>query len=186
MRMLYRFIGVFLILLFSFLQLRVDAQTVATKDTTSLESQLVKAREFAYNNGKARSRQICRQTLAHDSTYWDAAVLMGRTYIWDQKYDSARIVLTKVIAQRAGYYDAVDALIDAELLSDNFPAAIKIADIGLSFHPNDGLLLYKKARALNKSGDFQKASDILNQVLTRDPSNKDANSLLLSIKQVGM
>lgn len=183
MRMIDKFTGIFLIFLFSILQLTVDAQTVATKDTTSLESLLVKARQFAFNNGKDKSRQICRQILARDSTYWDATVLMGRTYIWDQKYDSARIVLNKVIVQRAGYYDAVDALIDAELLSDNYPEAIKIADIGLSFHPKDGLFLYKKARALNKSGDYQKASDILNQVLTLDPSNKDANSLLLSIKQ---
>jgi YaiO family outer membrane protein len=179
-------VGVFLFSFLSFLQLTVDAQVITNKDTASLGSLFAKAREFAYNNGKARSRQICRQILSRDSTYWDAAVLMGRTYAWDEKYDSARIVLNKVIELRAGYYDAVDALIDAELLSDNYQGAIKYADIGLSFHPKDGRFLYKKARALNKSGDYQKASDLLNQVLTLDPSNKEANSLLLSIRQARM
>ncbi|MCX6236437.1 MAG: YaiO family outer membrane beta-barrel protein [Bacteroidia bacterium] len=182
-KVLGKVVGVFFIFLFSFSQLTVDAQTAVSVDTTSLESLLVKAREFAYNNGKAQARKICRQIISRDSTYWDAAVLMGRTYAWDQKYDSARIVLNKVIEQRAGYYDAVDALIDAELLSENYLRAIKYADIGLSFHPNDGSFLYKKARALNNSGNSQKASTLLSQIPATDPSNKDAAVLLLSIRR---
>lgn len=181
-----RIANIFLVFLFFFSESMVSAQTFATRDTTSLESLLVKAREFAYNDGKAQARKICRQILLSDSTYWDAAVLMGRTYAWDEKYDSARIILNKVIEHRAGYYDAVDALIDAELLSDNYPGAIKYADIGLSYHPNDGSFLYKKARALNNSGNSKKASSLLNQILATDPSNKDAVGLLLSIRRGSM
>lgn len=178
----YRVIKFFLIILITFSELTGTSQTFMARDTTSLESLLVKAREFAYNDGRMQARKICRQILTRDSTYWDAAVLMGRTYTWDDKYDSARIVLNKVIEQRAGYYDAVDALIDAEFFSDNYLSAIKYADIGLSYHPNDGTFLYKKARALNKSGNSQKASDILKQILAKEPSNKDAAGLLVSIR----
>jgi len=181
LKVLDKFVRVFFI--FSLFQLSVDAQTIATKDTPSLDSLLVQARKLAFNDGKVQARKICKQILTRDSTYWDAAVLMGRTYAWDQKYDSARIVLNKVIEQRAGYYDAVDALIDVELLSDNYLRAIKYADIGLSFHPNDGAFLYKKARAMNSSGDADKASSILNQIITIDPSNTDARALLLSIRR---
>jgi YaiO family outer membrane protein len=177
-----KIVCVFLISLFSFTESTAIAQTIATKDTTSLASLLVKAREFAFNNGKGQARNICREILARDSTYWDAAVLMGRTYIWDDKYDSARVVLNKVIEQRAGYYDAMDALIDIELYSDNYSGAIKYADLGLTYHPKDGNFLYKKARATNKSGNSQKATDLLNQILAADPSNKDAANLLLSIR----
>ena len=181
-KFLIKSVIVLIIYLFSFSESTVTAQTISTEDTTSLSTLLVKAREYAFNNGKPQARSICRQILARDSTYWDAAVLMGRTYTWDDKYDSARIVLNKIIEQRPGYYDAVDALIDTEFFSDNYLSAIKYADTGLSFHPNDGTFLYKKARALNKSGNSKNASDILKQILVKEPSNKDATGLLLSIR----
>ena len=174
---------VLFIFLLSFSELTVTAQTIITGDTTSLASLLIKAREFAFNDGKAQARKICRQILSRDSTYWDASVLMGRTYAWDEKYDSARIVLNNVIEQRPGHYDAIEALIDAELLGDNYLRAIKYADIGLSYHPNDGAFLYKKARALYNSGNSQKATELLNQILVTNPSNNDASGLLLSIRK---
>ncbi|HEY3389067.1 MAG TPA: YaiO family outer membrane beta-barrel protein [Prolixibacteraceae bacterium] len=164
----------------------VVAQNIGAADSVSLPRLLDKAREFAYNKRKAEARKICREILSRDSAYWDAAVLMGRTYAWDEKYDSARIVLGKVLEQRAGYYDAVEAMIDNEFFSDNYSGAVKYADIGLSFHPNEGTFLYKKARALNKSGNSQKALDILSLMLKSDPSNKDAEGLLLSIKRNSM
>ena len=174
---------VLLIVFFVYSKEQVWAQASSAGDTTSLTSLLVKARQFAYNNGKANARTICRQILLRDSTYFDAAVLMGRTYTWDAKYDSARIVLNKVIGLSAGYYDAVDALIDVELFSDNYLKAIEYADIGLSYHPNDDTFLYKKAKAINYSGDSRKAITLLNQVLAKDPSNKPAVDLLLSIQK---
>jgi len=166
--------------------LTVDSQTFEPRDTTSVEAMFAKAREFAYNNRKAESREICRQILLHDRNYHDASVLIGRTYAWDNKYDSARFVLSKIIETKIGYYDAVDALIDVEFWSDNYPAAIKYADMGLTYHPNDDNFRYKKARVLNSSGDSKKASEILNQILAANPGNKDAAGLLLSIRKSNM
>ena len=177
-----KFVSVFLLYLFSFTASTATAQGIATNDTTSLASLLVKAREYAFNNGKAQARNICREILARDSSYWDAAVLMGRTYIWDDKYDSASVVLNKIIEQKAGYYDAVDGLIDLEIYNNNYSGAIKYADLGLTYHPKDGNFLYKKARALNKAGNSEEASKILNQILSADSSNKEAANLLLNIR----
>ena len=172
-----------LILLFSISALAVSAQVISNGDTTSLPSLLLKAKGYAYNNGRAEARKICREILLRDNTYWDAAVLIGRTYIWDAKYDSARIVLNDVIRQRAGHYDAVDALIDNEVFSDNYKDAIHLADIGLAGHPDDENFLFKKAKALNYSGNSAMASDILNRILVKNPSNKDAAALLFSIRR---
>jgi len=183
---LFKRAGVFLILLFSISDLAVTAQIISNGDTTPLPSLLVKARKFAYDNSRAEARKICREILLRDSTYWDAAVLIGRTYAWDAKYDSARMVLNSVIRQRAGHYDAVDALIDNEVFSDNFKDAIHFADIGLSSHPDDENFLFKKAKALNYSGNSAKASDILNRILAKNPSNNDASALMLSIKRSKM
>lgn len=182
------FIRYFVIVISIFLLLPFSVQTIKAqssdlRDTISLESLLVKARQFAYNNGKDEARKICRQILLRDSTYWDAAVLMGRTYSWDAKYDSARIVLSKVIKAKVGYYDAIDALIDNEYFNENYIKSINYADKGLSDRPNDETFIYKKARALNKSGDSPKAAKLLTQLLEVNPSNKEAEGLLLIIRR---
>jgi YaiO family outer membrane protein len=182
LKMLASVVRVFVFFLFFFSELTVVAQTSAAGESVSLDQLLLKAREYAYNNNRIEARKVCRQILRQDSTYSDAAVLIGRTYAWDQKYDSARIVLNKVIEQRAGYYDALDALIDVENWSDNYLAAIKYADTGLSSHPNDASFLYKKARILNNSGNSKSAILILNQILATNPADKDATGLLLTIR----
>ena len=156
--------------------------TTPAQDTTDLSFLLQKARDRAYNNGKIISRQICRQILKIDSTYYDASVLMGRTYLWDDKSDSARVVLIKVITESPGYYDAVDALIDVEIMTDNNEKAIKYADIGLNFHPDNANFLYKKARALNNANFPQKALDIIGQILAKDPADENAKALQTSIR----
>lgn len=175
---------VFFFIIFS--NLTVFSQSVEVGDTVSSDKMLVIAREYAYNNRKSEARKVCRQILLRDSTYYDAAVLIGRTYAWDGKYDSARIVLIHVIEQRPGYYDALDALIDVENWSNNYVKAIKYADIGLANHPNDTGFLYKKARTLNNSGNSRNAKIILNQILAKNPSDKDASGLLLTIRKEKM
>lgn len=179
-------VRILFIILFSLSGLTLVAQINDIKESVSLDSLLTAAKRFAYTDRKAEARKVCSRILSIDSTYWDAAVLMGRTYAWDEKYDSARIVLDKIIQQRSGYYDAVDALIDVASLSDNYPDAIKFADLGLSWHPNDDNFLYKKAKALNNSGNSKKASVLLHQILAADSSNKDATGLLLSIRKTGL
>jgi YaiO family outer membrane protein len=174
------------VIILSLTALTVNSQNVTFRDTLSLEALFAKARDYAYNNRKVESREICRQILIRDSTYWDVAVLLGRTYAWDKRYDSARIVLSKVISHRPGYYDAVDALIDVEYWSDNYLDAIKYADMGLSFHPNDDTFRFKKAKALNSSGNTQKALEIIDLILLTNPSNKDAIGLQISIRRSKM
>jgi hypothetical protein len=100
-------IRILFIILFSLSGLTLSAQIGTIKDTVSLDSLLTSAKKLAYTDRKAEARKVCSRILSIDSTYWDAAVLMGRTYAWDEKYDSARIVLDRIIQQRGGYYDAV-------------------------------------------------------------------------------
>lgn len=177
--------GIFFIIFSVFLVYPAYAQTRNSEDTTSLESLLNKARELAYNKGRAEARKICFQILKRDSTYWDASVLIGRTYIWDSKYDSSRVVLTSVIVHKPGYFDAYDAIIDNELMADNYTSAIKLADEALVYHPDNESFLYKKARALNKLGKSKESTVLLSRILQIDPANKDAPKLLLDIKRAG-
>lgn len=178
-----------LLLLFSFSNIATWAQTKDleiinyTSDTTSLEDMLNKARELAYNKGRIAARRICFEILSRDSTYWDASVLIGRTYIWDSKHDSSKIALSRVIVNKPGYYDAMEALIDNEYMADNYLDAIKYSNEALLYHPKDEAFLYKKASALNKLGKTKESTALLSQILTSDSSNKEASALLLDIKR---
>jgi len=177
------FFRTFSIFCLLFSELMAFGQTGITPDTIPTDRLFARAREYAYNDRKVEARKICRQILKRDSTYWDVAVLMGRTYSWDAKYDSARIVFNHIMEKKAGYYDALDALIDVELWSNHPLTAIKFADIGLSYHPNDAVFLYKKARALYNSGDPKASVVVLNQLLATYPSNNEAITLLSTIRK---
>ncbi|MDP3445990.1 MAG: YaiO family outer membrane beta-barrel protein, partial [Ignavibacteria bacterium] len=177
--------GIFLTIFSVFLVYPAYAQTRNSEDTTSLEPLLNQARQLAYNKERAKARKICFQILNRDSTYWDAAVLIGRTYIWDSKYDSSRVVLNRIIVNKPGYYDAFDAIIDNELMDDNYTTAIKLADEALLYHPDDESFLYKKARALNKLGKTKESSALLSRILQINSANKEAPKLLLDIKRAG-
>ncbi|MHC1690339.1 MAG: YaiO family outer membrane beta-barrel protein [Bacteroidales bacterium] len=182
---LFKLFGFILFVLSGLFVVPVSAQIKKADDTTSLESLLNKARQLAYNNGRAEARKICFQILNRDSTYWDAAVLLGRTYSWDSKHDSSRIALNKVIVKKPGYYDAMEALLDNELLDDKYLSAIKYADEGLLYHPDNEMFLFKKARALNKSGKIKESTALLSRILQLNSSNKEAAKLLLDIKRAG-
>ncbi|MCE5320757.1 MAG: YaiO family outer membrane beta-barrel protein [Bacteroidales bacterium] len=182
---LFKLFGFIFFVLSGLFVIPVSAQIKSAGDTTSLETLLNKARQLAYNNGRAEARKICFQILKRDSTYWDAAVLLGRTYSWDSKYDSSRIALNKVIVKKPGYYDAMEALIDNELSDDKYLSAIKYADEGLLYLPDNEMLLFKKARALNKSGKTKESTALLSRILQLNSSNKEAAKLLLDIKRAG-
>jgi len=161
----------------------IIAQLYTNNDTTSIESLLSRAKQLAYNNEKVRARQICREILLRDSTFWDAAVLLGRTYSWDSDFDSARIVLRNILKHEDKHYDAIDALTDNEFYDQNYLKSIFYAEKGITEYANNESFIFKKARALNKTGDYQNAVKLLNELLKLNPSNKDAADLLLIVRR---
>ena len=140
------------------------------------------ARTFAFNGKRVKARSICRDILNHNSNYYDALVLIGRTYIWDSQLDSARLVLNEVLSKKPTYYDALDGLIDVEYKSDHYEACIGQCDIGLSAYANDKNFQIKKAKALIVIPQYDKATTLLKDVLTRDSVNTEAQKLLAGIR----
>lgn len=184
MKVSYTVITRILLVIFSFLSVySVSGKSIISQDTTSNAYLLDKARELAYNKERIQARNLCFQILKRDSTYWDAAVLIGRTYIWDSEYDSSRVILNRVLLQKPGYFDAIDAIIDNEIMADEYSSAVIYADEALLYHPGDESFLYKKARALNKLGKTKDSQAILRNIVQLNPDNKEAPKLLLDIKR---
>ena len=71
------------------------------------------ARNLALSGERAKARQMCKVLLAQEFDS-DVALLLGRTYAWDGKYDSTRLVLNDVLARNAGNMEALDVYADIE------------------------------------------------------------------------
>jgi YaiO family outer membrane protein len=131
------------------------------------------ARNLALSGERAKARQLCRTILAKgfDS---DVALLLGRTYAWDGKYDSTRIVLNEVLARNPNNIEALDAFADVEYWSENYTKAIEYCNLALKKNPKDEDILFKKAKILHSSEKYEEAVVSLEELISIDGSNAGA------------
>ena len=131
------------------------------------------ARNLAFNGDRAKARQLCRAILANgfDS---DVALLLGRTYAWDGKYDSTRIVLNEVLSRNPNNMDALDAFVDVEYWSENYDKAIEYCDLALKKAPYSEDFLLKKARILHSNEKYREAVTTLEDFIQKFPGQAEA------------
>jgi YaiO family outer membrane protein len=97
---------------------------------------LAEAREFA----KDRPDETLALLKTHLEAYpedVDARVLYGLICSWNKRYDEGRLMLEKVLADKPQYKDAVLALVNLELWSDNLARARQIVEQSLVGAPSD-------------------------------------------------
>ena len=131
------------------------------------------ARNYAFNGEREKARQICRALLAEDFDS-DVALLLGRTYAWDGKYDSTRIVLNEVLTRNPDNMEALDAFADVEYWSENYDKAIEYCDLALQKDPASDAFLLKKARIQYGSGKIENAVTTLEDFVQQHPGHAEA------------
>ncbi len=131
------------------------------------------ARKYAVSGERVKARQICKAILSRkfDS---DVALLLGRTYAWDEKYDSSRVILNEVLSRNPENQEALDAFADVEYWSGNYEKALDYCDQLLKRNPTSETFLIKKARIQHVSGKNKEAVSTLKDLLQKTPSNADA------------
>jgi len=137
------------------------------------------ARNLAFNGEREKAREICREILSEGFNS-DVALLMGRTYAWDGKYDSARVVLQDVLVRRPDNMEAYDALSDVEFWSDNSDKAVEYCDAALKLDPNSNTFSLKKAKILYSEEHYEEAVNVLEDFLKNNPGEPD---FLLKLKE---
>jgi YaiO family outer membrane protein len=131
------------------------------------------ARNLALNGNRAKARQLCKAILAQGFNS-DVALLLGRTYAWDGKYDSTRIVLNEVLAINPENMEALDAFADVEYWSENYTKAIEYCDLALKKDPKNEDFLFKKAKILHSSEKYEEAVASLEELIRINHSNAEA------------
>lgn len=135
------------------------------------------ARSLALNGERAKARQMCKALLAQDFDS-DVALLLGRTYAWDGKYDSTRIVLDDILSRNSGNMEALGVYSDIEYWSDNYQKAIEYCDKALTLEPKNEDFLLKKARIQHGSEAFDDAVKTLQTLIGINSGNAEAIKLL--------
>lgn len=131
------------------------------------------ARNLALNGNRTKARQLCKAILAQGFNS-DVALLLGRTYAWDGKYDSTRIVLNEVLAINPENMEALDAYADVEYWSENYSKAIEYCDLALKKDPKNEDFLFKKAKILHSSEKYEEAVASLEELISINTSNAEA------------
>ncbi len=155
-------------------------QMMYAQDTDSL---FKAARELGFNGKRAEARALCQKALVKSPDYNEIRVFIGRLYLWDDQYDSARYYFQETIRRDAKNIDAYSAWCDAELWSDNYTRAIELSNQALAIDSNNVDIRLKKARALNNLTFYEEAFKEVNKALRLDKSNPKTFELSETIKR---
>lgn len=155
--------------------------TVVVTDTTDIDALFKRAREISYTGNNSQSRRICQKILDKKPDYYDVRIFMGRTYAWDHRYEEARTELSRVLIEKEDNQEALSALIDVEIWTENLKVAEDYLKLALGFYPTSDELMLKKARLQIRQDEKESASITLGRILDLNPGNKEALKLLNSI-----
>ncbi len=141
------------------------------------------AQQSAYSKNYATAQTICRQLMTQHPSNPDYKLFLGRTFAWQGKTDSAKLILKQVIDADANNVDAYDALTDAELWSKDYKNVIEHCNKALGVaKPNEkAIFQIKQAKAYELLEDDAPAKTVLEELLKNDPANKEAKELLDNI-----
>ncbi len=135
------------------------------------------ARDLAFAGELEKALDAATCLLNRNPGYADANVLIARIFAWEEKYDSSRAYIDKVISVDSCYHDALSALTDIEIWEGNYKSAVETAIKALVCHPDDELFLLKKSKAHYHDGNLKEAGETLDYLLGVNPDNEDAREL---------
>ena len=97
--------------------------------------------------------------------------------MWDREYPQARVEPHRVLDAKPSSKDARLAMIDLELWSNNYEAALLHSTQGLRFYPKEEEFLIRDARILNRLDKLELAAQSLDRLLLINPSHDEGRRL---------
>lgn len=142
------------------------------------------AHEAAFQQkDRAKARELCYEILKKSPNYTDVSVFLARLYTWDDMYDSARAVFSRIFARDSSNYDAISAAIDFEYWSNNPQKALIYCNLGLEKYPKSEEFLLKKSRVLANLKQYDAAFNTIETLLKINNSNPEAISFAERLKE---
>jgi YaiO family outer membrane protein len=139
------------------------------------------AKDLATKGQYAEARDLCRKILTKEFDS-DVATLMARTYAWDGKYDSTRVLISQVLKENPKHWDALDAASDVDYWDGKYTDALKSCDVVLAENAADEHFMLKKSKILHAMGQPAQAADQLESLLKTYPQNAEARNDLEKVR----
>jgi YaiO family outer membrane protein len=155
------------------------------QEITDTDSLFRQAQKLAFEGAYQESREMSRKILKITPEHFDAAILMGRTYAWQQEYDSARIILNAVL-EKMPATDVLFALAQVERWTGNMNESLDYVNKGLEYDSCNPELLLLKSRALQSQNQLNEAMEVLEEALLCNPDNDKVTTQLARMKRAQM
>lgn len=179
-----KYLSLIVLLLFCLINQSFAQETVESGRTSS--DDFKRARELAFAGDREEARSICYEILKQNPAFYDARILIGRTFAWDKDFKSGREELQKVLDVDFDNSDAIFAMIDLEKWAGDPNKAIFYCEYGQSFFPNEEAFLVQKVSLLQDIGDEEKSLQVLDDLLVLNPSSEEGLVLMKKYKSSRM
>ncbi|PRY90981.1 YaiO family outer membrane beta-barrel protein [Mongoliibacter ruber] len=169
------------ILMFFLLTIGIVA-VLQAQESFDPDAKFLEARKLILDGKRDEGRKMAKMVLERYPNYSDYHILIGRSYSWDGKYDSASYYLDQAITISPQYEDAYLAYVDNLFYAEDYEKAKEIIELGLEkVGPSSTNLKYRKSRHLYYTEEYKEALALANELF-----NKGAkiDGLLNYIRQV--
>ena len=141
----------------------------AAQDSFDPDELLAEARTLIFDKKYQEGRQIAFRALEKYPNYADILILVGRSYAWEGKNDSASIYLERAILASPAYADGYVAYIDNLFWDDDLSKAEGIlqraqANLG---SPTPKEIVYRQSRLLYYREQYQDAFDLVDSLFQK-------------------
>jgi len=163
----------------SVMLLMVAAATALSAQTLTDKFDQAKAlaKEKKYEQAQALLNEILSQKDDGDVRFY-----LGLLYSWNGQYPEARKELKELEKSRPTSMELINAQYNVEFWSGSYAAAIDVLNRGLQVYPGDADLQLKKAKMLGYLDRNREATEVLEQVLSKEPNMFEARDMLVFIK----
>lgn len=160
---------------------------ISVVEAQSTDSLFAKARTVAFEKANyERARVLGYRALERSPKYHGIRVFVARTLAWEGRRDSARAELAYVLDEAPDHYEGLKAMIDVESWSGRYQSALKYANQGREYYPDDTYFTEKRATLLRALRRPEAARVQLDAILSADPSNESAKAELRRLKRAQM
>ncbi len=132
------------------------------QDSFDPDDLLIQARELIFNKKYNEGRKVAFRALEKYPNYADILILVGRSYAWEGKNDSASIYLERAIVASPDYSDGYVAYLDNLFWDDDLLKAEEIlarakANLG---DPTPDEITYRESRLLYYREEYKEAFNL--------------------------
>ena len=143
------------------------------------EEQFAIIQQLAFNKKYSEARKLGRQVLDSIPNYHDVSLLLARTYLWENKFDSASILIDDVLKKDPDNIEAKEAQLDMAYFSKNMQDIQNLAPNLIKQDPENIPYREKYAIALLSNNQNTLAGKQADSILSRD----SLNTVALDIKE---